>query len=80
MVVYAVYLTLNKNAFECQAISFFQFCCKCCQKKQIVKEEYALLALGLSDAGKSTLLSRLCGEDEEDSGPTNGMQSCFHCS
>jgi len=62
-------------AYTCAACKIFcyMFCCKCCQKKQIVKEEYTLLALGLSGAGKSTLLSRLCGEDEEDSGPTNGF-------
>ena len=46
----------------------------------MVKEEYALLALGLSGSGKSALFSRLCGEDEEDTGPTKGMQSCVHYS
>ena len=50
----------------------FQFCCKCCQKERIIKEEYSLLTLGLGGAGKSTLLSKLCGEDDCEDGPTKG--------
>ena len=54
-------------------LTLFQFCCKCCHKEQIIKEEFALLTLGLSGAGKSKLLSKLCGENSEDIGPTKGM-------
>ncbi len=54
----------------------FQCCCKglckCCQKEEIIKEEFSFLALGLDGAGKSTLLSKLCGEINEEIEPTKG--------
>ncbi len=40
-----------------------------------MKEEFSFLALGLDGAGKSTLISKLCGEIAEEIEPTSGWYS-----
>ena len=42
----------------------------------MIKQEFELLTLGLGGAGKSKLLSKLCGENEEEFCPTIGLFVC----
>ena len=50
------------------ASSFFQ----CCHKSAPARPEYAIVALGLTNAGKSTLLAILANEETSDIEPTQG--------
>ena len=43
----------------------------------MIKQEFELLTLGLGGAGKSKLLSKLCGENEEEFCPTIGLFVCL---
>lgn len=60
-------------AYGVTRILCYMLCCKCNKKEQVVKEEFSLLALGLNGVGKSTLLSKICGEVEESIEPTKGF-------
>ncbi|XP_070543477.1 ADP-ribosylation factor-like protein 15 [Ptychodera flava] len=45
----------------------------CCKPPPVPKQEYPLICLGLSKAGKTTLLALLCGEKADDVQPTQGF-------
>jgi len=44
----------------------------CCIKSAVPKAEYSLVCIGLTKAGKTTLLSVLCNENEDDITATTG--------
>ncbi|XP_046856584.1 ADP-ribosylation factor-like protein 15 [Xenia sp. Carnegie-2017] len=49
-------------------------CYKCCHKAALSRPEFTVVALGLSNAGKSTLLSILANEElQDDCVPTQGF-------
>ncbi|XP_002736679.1 ADP-ribosylation factor-like protein 15 [Saccoglossus kowalevskii] len=45
----------------------------CCKSAPSQRQEYQLICLGLSKAGKTTLLTMLCGEKADDIQPTQGF-------
>ena len=48
-------------------------CYKCCHKAAPARPEHAIVALGLTNAGKSTLLAILANEETSDIEPTQGF-------
>ncbi|XP_072037476.1 ADP-ribosylation factor-like protein 15 [Amphiura filiformis] len=50
-------------------------CCKvmCCRKDPPARPQYSLVCLGLTNAGKTTLLQLLCGESTDEIVPTVGF-------
>lgn len=48
-------------------------CYKCCRKSDVSRPEYTVIAVGLTQAGKSTLLATLGNEDTSDIQPTQGF-------
>ncbi|XP_033101242.1 ADP-ribosylation factor-like protein 15 [Anneissia japonica] len=45
----------------------------CCRKPPVSRPEFAAVCLGLSNVGKTTILTNLCGEDESSIVPTVGF-------
>ncbi|KAJ8005572.1 hypothetical protein DPEC_G00119330 [Dallia pectoralis] len=45
----------------------------CCKAPPSPRTEYALICIGLSGAGKTSLLERLCNESTNSTGPTTGF-------
>lgn len=75
--VQALY-TVNKN--ECQknvlmllgVLSVFYFSIQCCHKPTPARPEFDVVALGISNAGKSTLLAIIANEEIGNVQPTKG--------
>ncbi|XP_071965356.1 ADP-ribosylation factor-like protein 15 [Antedon mediterranea] len=53
----------------------FYTCCQalCCKQPPVSRPEYSAVCLGLSNVGKTTILTNLCGEDESSIVPTVGF-------
>ncbi|XP_078809384.1 ADP-ribosylation factor-like protein 15a isoform X6 [Oryzias latipes] len=47
----------------------------CCKGPPPPRPEYDVVCIGLTGAGKSSLLSRLCSESSDDIGPTTGADN-----
>jgi len=46
--------------------------CLCCRKSKAPKKEYEMICIGLTGAGKTTVLTVLCNEPTESIVPTTG--------
>jgi len=52
----------------------------CCKKPAVARAEYLLVCIGLTKAGKTTLMSVLCNENTDDITATTGNFMCFKIS
>lgn len=70
---------MENNCLTCQfycaaaRLLCYHYCCCCVHKVKKVKQELNIVMLGLENAGKSFMLSTLCGESTTDLQPTNGF-------
>ncbi|CAH1254839.1 TRIM23 [Branchiostoma lanceolatum] len=57
----------------CRIICYSLYRAVCCCTPPAPRPEYHVVCLGMSDAGKTTLLTLLCGETTDDIEPTSGF-------